>query len=75
MSDHKNINNFKNQFLDIYNPERTIEVALIRAINAAVQRNKPYRTINKKERNTIRNKWKKYNSPRKLDSELSKIKS
>ena len=59
MSDHKNINNFKNQILDIYNPERTKEVALNRVINAAVQRNKLYKTKNKKERNTIRNKWKK----------------
>lgn len=59
MSDHKNINNFKNQFIDIYNPERTKEVALNRAINAAVQRNNLYRTNNKKERNIIRNKWKK----------------
>lgn len=49
MSDHNNINNFKNQFLDIYNPERTKEVALNRVINAAVQRNKLYKTKSKKE--------------------------
>lgn len=59
MSDLNNINNFKNRFLDIYNPERTKEEALNRAINAAVQRNKLYKTNNKKERNTVRNKWKK----------------
>lgn len=49
----------KIEFLDIYNPTKSIEEALFKSINAAVQRNRIYvKGISNKNKKDIRRFWK-----------------
>lgn len=55
--ENQEINNFKNLFLERYNSQKTEDVALSRAINAAVQHNRLYNNLNNKQKLIVRNYW------------------